>query len=136
MVEVSRSEQHYVMFLVVVLGFCMGMAFFFAPIILTQSYLTILSLLIGVAIIYGYFSAHIIHDVEYVTKNHHAGIWTVGLSGTTLGFFIMQERLLSAGFTAIAPASQEIFVLGIAFGVTYLLTYTSFLLLWEEGELS
>ena len=131
MYDVRENNTYFILLLVGVLGFSVGISFFFAPIIIAESYAMTLGLLIGIAIVYGYFTAVYIHGVDSIHRDHHAGIWTTVILGTMAGFFVMQERMIAAGYGFLLPASQEVFLLGVAFRISYLLSYTSFLLHWE-----
>lgn len=133
MYEVEENNTYFILLLVGVLGFSVGVAFFFAPIIMAQSYTLTLSLLIGIGVVYGYFTAIYIHGVDSIHRDHHAGIWATVILGTMAGFFVMQERLIAAGYALWLPTSQTVFLLGICFSLTYLMSYISFLLHWEDG---
>lgn len=112
-------------------AFSLGAAFFFAPLMITVEYEYILGLIIFVGALYGYFTANFVFDLDHVTKNHHAGVWVTALSGTLLGFFVLQNRF-TVGSQGLLPSSSATYHLGLAFAVAYLFAYTGWLLYREE----
>lgn len=127
-------EWHFLIFLVIVLAFSLGAAFFFAPFILTVSYGYVLGLMAVIAAIYGYFTGVFVYDLDHVTHNHHAGVWVTAVVGSALGYFLLRNRLVGSAMQGMVPGGDALQLLGLFFATAYCVAYTLTVLIHESRD--
>lgn len=127
-------ERHFALLVATVFAFCVAASFFFAPFFLAESNTGTLIVVSGVGMLYGYFTANFVFDLDHVTKHHHAGLWATALSGAMLGALVVNDQLRSSDWWALLPAGNGLYRYALLFALSYCLAYTAWLLYREEHD--